>query len=618
MPKGFDAVSIVGTPDTKGWSQIYTFRSSLDTNSLFSVVISLEIKENETYIDKLTAGQQFAKTIHEAYGELTASEPLLRLKQSIHKAQKVYHSDEVHVAVINMEGEKFYCSAKGNTAVWLVRDGKMGKLVGESTNISGIVGKVYENDTLFIGTSSFYSAVPKGVLSAAAAHRDTDTLLAPIISSQEVTGLIAAMIIKIGSVLPLKEGFAVTQPPAASPETDIHFSPNKPERASFLERMLEKFPAPYVRLKPDHTQELKLNKRKKLSAIIGITLLALLFVSIWFGTNKKHQIDIERTFQAKVQTWQQKLSEAETVAAFDKQRARDLFIEVRDEVSAIELTEDNQLDLENFKRQLYEKEGLLLGQYQDDAEIFVDLSLLSEGFRGKSMTLLGGAVYILDQDGNRIAKTTLENKRSEIIAGPSSIKNAKDLTGLTGEIYVLTDSEIVKIERTAEEIGENTVDAGFIQSYLANLYLLSTQNSRIFKIPFSENGLGVATAWLKDDVTPDLTRTVDFAIDGFVWVLSDDGSLLKFASGQEDSFTLKNNPNPLQSATALYTDSESDYLYILSRNDKRIVVTDKNGEFVAEYMNEELGNGRALVVSEGERVILILTDTKVVSIPLRH
>jgi len=74
----------------------------------------------------------------------------------------------------------------------------------------------------------------------------------------------------------------------------------------------------------------------------------------------------------------------------------------------------------------------------------------------------------------------------------------------------------------------------------------------------------------------------------------------------------------LTEITSFYTNESLKYIYFLDRDSKRIVVVVKDGEYKAQYVSDEIGNSRGLVVSEEERKIILLTSDKLFSIDLKH
>ncbi|PJA49210.1 hypothetical protein CO169_02625, partial [Candidatus Shapirobacteria bacterium CG_4_9_14_3_um_filter_39_13] len=147
-----------------------------------------------------------------------------------------------------------------------------------------------------------------------------------------------------------------------------------------------------------------------------------------------------------------------------------------------------------------------------------------------------------------------------------------------------------------------------IEGFTGSLYLLDSQGE-IWKYPAIEGGFGEKQKWLQQKA--DFSSAVSLAIDGSLWVLTQDGQILKFLQGQKDSFALSGLNKPFFEPRALFTDFDSQNLYVLDKGNARIVVLSKNGEYQAEYHWSELNQAQDLVVIEAEKKIFCLLGNKI-------
>jgi hypothetical protein len=84
-----------------------------------------------------------------------------------------------------------------------------------------------------------------------------------------------------------------------------------------------------------------------------------------------------------------------------------------------------------------------------------------------------------------------------------------------------------------------------------------------------------------------LRGAVDIAIDGNVYILESNGQLARFSKGSLDStFSLENIPAPNNTIgipAKIFTNSETNYLYVLDQKLNRILRFNKSGQFVSQY-----------------------------------
>ena len=107
------------------------------------------------------------------------------------------------------------------------------------------------------------------------------------------------------------------------------------------------------------------------------------------------------------------------------------------------------------------------------------------------------------------------------------------------------------------------------------------------------------------------------AIDGSVWLGTSNGKILKFTGGREDSFTPKGVDPPFGNTLTLYTSDETNNLYILDSQNKRVVILEKDGTYLAQYVWEEAFTATQLAVSEEQKKIYLLSDGKLYAIALK-
>ena len=102
-----------------------------------------------------------------------------------------------------------------------------------------------------------------------------------------------------------------------------------------------------------------------------------------------------------------------------------------------------------------------------------------------------------------------------------------------------------------------------------NLYVLDPGANTIFKYQWTAGGYELGpTSYLDPRDEIDISDAIDFAIDGDIYVLFDDGSIRKFRGGSEVGFTISGLEGDALRATRIFTDAESESLYVADRASK--------------------------------------------------
>jgi len=114
---------------------------------------------------------------------------------------------------------------------------------------------------------------------------------------------------------------------------------------------------------------------------------------------------------------------------------------------------------------------------------------------------------------------------------------------------------------------------------------------------------------------------VDFAIDGDIYFLEADGTVIKMTAGTVRPFTLEDVSPPIENAVALFTDelvpdSPMTYLYLATPD--RLLVFDKQGGLFAQYTStSEWGAIVDIAADETSGLVYVLTTRGVYAFPLR-
>jgi len=120
----------------------------------------------------------------------------------------------------------------------------------------------------------------------------------------------------------------------------------------------------------------------------------------------------------------------------------------------------------------------------------------------------------------------------------------------------------------------------------------------------------------------DLSNAVDFAIDGNIYILNNDGSIIRLYQGNKEDFPIKQSPvKPLVSPTKIFTEQDMNQIYILEPNENRILVylkDDKTGgaSYNSQYIFDDLQGIKDLVVDKDTNTMYVLTKDAVYRVAL--
>lgn len=152
--------------------------------------------------------------------------------------------------------------------------------------------------------------------------------------------------------------------------------------------------------------------------------------------------------------------------------------------------------------------------------------------------------------------------------------------------------------------------------YNDNLYVLTASTEQIVKMRPQGDGFDAGTSWITSNNTS-LAEAKAIAVDGDIYVLTQTG-IVKFTSGKEQVLELDAVEPPLANPNDLWTELGNNFLYVLDPAENRVIVYQKNGNFVLQYTAPEFGNAKNIFVREDKKLIVVATDTEIMSFTASH
>lgn len=176
------------------------------------------------------------------------------------------------------------------------------------------------------------------------------------------------------------------------------------------------------------------------------------------------------------------------------------------------------------------------------------------------------------------ATTNANRWRTEgaVLFSNTQIYEYSSATGRASPLPIPADADATPVQVQAGELYNNTV------------YLLDTGAGQIWRYPLAGNALGRGNAYFRAPYNP-LRESLDFAIDGAVYVLQRNGAVLKYFNRQPVQFAVTGLPEPLNRVVAIAAsgnDPNRGSLYLLDAGTGSVVELNKSGQFVRQYRGE--------------------------------
>lgn len=580
-----DVASVVGPSDDAHWGQAMLSRAAYG-------VVELSAP------DAQRSGIELLTTLSERL-----ENPPVSLHELTQLARDVMFEGVTTILLLVPVGSIVYVVLSGNGAVYLKRGNTLSCLLQKEGSLSG---EVQKGDTILLASDSLCRSVSQETLLGVFDHlgsKDVAEKLTLVLHEGGGGLGSAALIFQVKEFVSTEEEQAV---------------PVRPTEVVGKQPMETKWRMPKWR--PPHWG--------KKPSLVLVLLLILFGASVLLGIAKNTQTktsgNVERALVEATHLFEEGVALMELNPVKGRERLTQAKTTLEPFIASLsERSRDGKK-----VRELYSQvvDSLTTAQHSVRGEpvLFFDASLVKKAGSVDAMSLFEGKLGLLDKTNRSVYTLDIASKRSEIAGGGDAINGALYVSIYGDKIYVVTDHGVASVRLSDKKTTGDTItrpDAwgtiGIVAAYTGNVYLLDTEKSRIWKYVATEKGFSDLTEYLNPDTLPDLSKAISMAIDGSIWVSTSDGKILRFTQGKENTFLPQGIEPGLGNSLALYTGDVIKNIYVLDRDNKRVVVLDKDGFYLSQYLWDGSFVPTQLVVSESEKKILLLSEGKIFSLELK-
>ncbi|MCX6703838.1 MAG: hypothetical protein NTZ07_00120, partial [Candidatus Woesebacteria bacterium] len=195
-----------------------------------------------------------------------------------------------------------------------------------------------------------------------------------------------------------------------------------------------------------------------------------------------------------------------------------------------------------------------------------------------------------------------------------------DLASYQDKAFILAGDGIYQVGLVKTKVIDKTwVGDALISAFAGNIYVLDKSGNAIYRYSGQTGDtFGTQQNWLSASTKANFSGAAAWGMDGAIYVLYPSSKILKYSLGSPQNFSLSGIIPEIGSIDAIYADSDNQYIYLLDKAGKRVVVIDKKGKYKAQYSDDQISGAKSLVVSESQKQIILLTGDKLLSIGIRH
>jgi len=602
-------------PDRAGWSAAHDFAGG----DLIAITGASEATT------EVIPGRNILTFLHEKFTTDQELNTFVKLTTIANNAINEFGTKHKNLSLLLACFAKgaIYITGVGTVSVYILRNKTLTKVFSGEAKVKTVSGFIKEGDVMLLGTESFIKSFDMNLISSAMSLGSATAAIEHLKShlhTREDKGNYSAMVVKIGKSI-VEENLPKihAEVKAESDLRPIVVSPFRRKLANFLDKVIAKLPHEQQPIfVKDELGELKNTKKRKVTVTVGIALLALLLISIVFGVKQNKSSSIRSRYDGRLTDAQGKFEEAKSLGSLNQSRARELILGAKSEAQQLESEGVKDDRLTKLLSDISSGLGSIAGIYTANPDLYLDLSLVSSGFKADVIGASDGRMAVLDKTGKKLVGIDIATKRTEVVAGPDIMPDATEIAPYSDKNYVLASDGVWEVGDKAQvDIKSDWKSDSLIFAYSGNIYILDKSVSGVFRYSGLGGGtFGTKQNWFGPGIKPDLTNVKSWIIDGSIWILNSSGQILKFKDGAPIAFSLKDTGEV--SPTKIYTNEELKYLYLLDSTNGQVLVTDKDGNYKATYLVSSAKGATGLIVSETEKKIIILNDTKLYSVEIKH
>ncbi len=615
---------ITATPGESGWAQVHDFvpDDSEKVQSKGHLFVVIATRKVVLGMENVEGARTLLSRLHEEYFNNLEEKPFDALKNATEKVYGEFKAiwGDVEIATCAVVNSVVYSAVGGGAKVVICRGGGLATILESlGDNVVAASGYPKDGDVIILGTHLFYKSIPQETLKMALQSEDLNSTvetIAPIVHSGDGLGSLGAAIVKFGGSSTITELSATPVPvvPLVIPS-----GPNFQKKLSEIVALVaSKIPKKQIYIRSGMDDEV-VSQSKKVTFSVAIVLLVILVISIGFGIRQKGVKEARGKYQGILAEALKDVDDAIGLASVSPDKSRELFVASEEKLKTIEAMKVSDPKIDELKQKIESSRASVLGEYSSSPELFLDLSLLSSGFKGDELTASGGNVFILDKNGKKVVGVTLTSKKSKVVAGPSVIDQADNLASYEDRVFVLSSDGIYEVGSSKTKVIEKSWDGqALIRAFAGNIYVLDKSANTIYRYAGNGNSFGDKQNWLASGSSGDFGSARQWVIDGSVYIMNPNSKVLKYSLGSPQSFKISGAVPEIGTVDAIYASDETQYVYFLDKAGKRVVVTDKKGTYKAQYIADSIGDATNLVVSEEDKKIILLTGDKLFSIEIKH
>lgn len=354
--------------------------------------------------------------------------------------------------------------------------------------------------------------------------------------------------------------------------------------------------------------------------LIIVFILAFLFSQsvVWLGRSEE-TVTAETGIESLTKQIEDKINNAEAQNIFnDENGAKSSLQEAKTLLAQI----PDKRKYDSERNRLQERisgivQALQKISYLENPKIIADLAKVNASAQTTGLARVGNTLLSFDNNNQNLylveeasgqATSTVWHELSQV----------RKIVALNGQSAVILNGEkevyIFDLsKKTLTKALVSDVKITDMEVYEGKVYLLKAEKNQVYRHTVSDNKLNTGATWISSG---DATGGVAIALDGGLYFGRAGGEIRHFTKSKMEDKTWTAIEPPLTNISQLATTPQSNYLYVLDAENKRVVAYDSNGVLRKQYSSKSFNSVASLALMEKEKKIYLLSDNKIYQIDI--
>ncbi len=257
----------------------------------------------------------------------------------------------------------------------------------------------------------------------------------------------------------------------------------------------------------------------------------------------------------------------------------------------------------------------------ENPELLVSLAADAPDGSLRALALYNGKTFSIDDSAKQVVIVDNESKSVTRADLPDNVGTVISIaTGNSGVFAITNEKRLLLIRE------DGAITSGQIQSselnelkdievYASRFYILDPASNMIWKYNPAGTGASLESKYLQQN-SEDFGNAHSLAIDANVYVSFDDGRIIRYLSGVEETWAPVAVDPELDNAVSIWTAAETDRVVVADRKNKRIVVFRKDGRLVGQLTSPKWDGPSFVAGDEKTKKLYILDSNRVYQLDL--